>query len=222
LVAYNLYAIEAATGERRWAFRTEYAVASRPAAADGTVYVGSKGNRFYAVDTRTGSAHWQFRASDSIESSPALANGLVYFGSNDGKIYALDMYAIAGMRNTGRRNAERRLRARARLQPRHTKTHSHDLYLKSRGTSRVHRRYTRGRRRARPGSPRHGASAPGDQSPGMATGHRPPASGTTGRGGPRNGEPGARTAAHVQVASRGSRIVRSAPRDRRERQGQRG
>jgi outer membrane protein assembly factor BamB len=37
----NVYALDAATGHRRWAFTTGYEVDSTPAVANGTVYVGS-------------------------------------------------------------------------------------------------------------------------------------------------------------------------------------
>lgn len=52
----GLYALDAASGERRWEFRP-CAVFARPAVADGVLYVhagGRDGGGLYAVDARTG------------------------------------------------------------------------------------------------------------------------------------------------------------------------
>ena len=45
----NLYAIDAATGQQRWAYKTEYWVVSSPAVIDGVVYVGSTDGNIYAL-----------------------------------------------------------------------------------------------------------------------------------------------------------------------------
>jgi outer membrane protein assembly factor BamB len=45
----NLYAVDAATGDQRWAFETGDVVYSSPTVADGTVYVGSYDDNLYAV-----------------------------------------------------------------------------------------------------------------------------------------------------------------------------
>ncbi|MFI8930724.1 PQQ-binding-like beta-propeller repeat protein [Streptomyces sp. NPDC053474] len=47
----NLYAVDAATGKKRWTFPTGHSVGSSPAVADGVVYFGSNDNNLYAVQT---------------------------------------------------------------------------------------------------------------------------------------------------------------------------
>jgi outer membrane protein assembly factor BamB len=46
---YNLYAVDAATGEQRWSFRTADALYGDPVVADGLVYVACDGVGLYAV-----------------------------------------------------------------------------------------------------------------------------------------------------------------------------
>jgi hypothetical protein len=77
-------------GSLRWSYTTGDQVASKPAIAGGTVYVGSGDHRVYALDAATGHLRWSYTTGDSLESSPAIAGGTVYIGSYDHKVYALD------------------------------------------------------------------------------------------------------------------------------------
>jgi outer membrane protein assembly factor BamB len=110
----RLYALEAATGAKKWEFKTGGRVASSPAVANGLVYVLSYDGKFYAIDAKSGEARWSFSTEgerrfaaphlhggspetevvpdpfDFYLSSPVLAQGMVYFGSGDRHIYALD------------------------------------------------------------------------------------------------------------------------------------
>jgi serine/threonine protein kinase len=86
----HLYAVEAASGEREWAFRTGSWVYSSLPVADGTVYVGSGDNHLYAVEAASGEREWAFETGDSVESSPTVADGTVYVGSLDGNLYAVE------------------------------------------------------------------------------------------------------------------------------------
>jgi len=98
----HVYAVDAASGELRWAFATDDVVHASPALAHGLVYVGSWDGRFYALDARTGVRRWVFQAGvdplihnqQGFQSSPAVAGGLVYTGCRDGHLYALD--ALSG------------------------------------------------------------------------------------------------------------------------------
>jgi len=74
----------------KWKFKTEGAVISSPAIADGTAYFGSTDHRLYAVDLQTGRERWKFKTESRVTSSPAVANGRVYFPSYDSQFYALD------------------------------------------------------------------------------------------------------------------------------------
>lgn len=94
----NLYALDAATGDLRWKFRTGDVVHASPAYADGVVYFGSWDSYFYAVDARTGAQKWRFHGGEDplihnqvgFQSSPAVVDGVVYTGCRDAKLYALD------------------------------------------------------------------------------------------------------------------------------------
>ncbi len=94
----NLYALDAATGNLRWKFKTGDVVHASPALADGVLFFGSWDSYFYAVDATTGNEKWRFHAGEDplihnqvgFQSSPAIANGVVYTGCRDANLYALD------------------------------------------------------------------------------------------------------------------------------------
>jgi len=76
-------------GAVKWKFKTDGAVVSSPALADGVVYVGSADGNLYAIDQETGAQKWKVDTGEPIVSSPAVANGLVYFVGSDGALYAV-------------------------------------------------------------------------------------------------------------------------------------
>jgi outer membrane protein assembly factor BamB len=92
------YALDAASGELKWKFRTGDVVHASPAAADGVVFFGSWDSYFYAVDARTGAEKWRFHGGEDpvihnqvgFQSSPAVVNGVVYTGCRDSNLYAID------------------------------------------------------------------------------------------------------------------------------------
>ena len=96
----NVYALDAASGDLKWKFKTGDVVHSSPAVAEGVVYVGSWDTYFYALDATTGAQKWRFKTGDDpvihnqigIQSSPLVADGLVYFGCRDSNLYALDAH----------------------------------------------------------------------------------------------------------------------------------
>jgi outer membrane protein assembly factor BamB len=87
-----LHAVDAATGDQHWTFKTNDTSLSSPTVADGTVYVGSydtgedgqAGNgddagTLYAVDAETGSEQWSIQKCSVIYHPPTVADGTVYF-----------------------------------------------------------------------------------------------------------------------------------------------
>jgi outer membrane protein assembly factor BamB len=94
----NVYAVDAATGDMRWKFKTGDVVHASPAFADGVLFFGSWDSYFYAVDAATGKEKWRFHAGEDplihnqvgFQSSPAVVNGTVYTGCRDANLYALD------------------------------------------------------------------------------------------------------------------------------------
>lgn len=88
----HVYALDAATGRKRWDYPTSKSwVNGTPAVRDGVVYVGtSDSSRFMALDARTGRLRFNFDAKSYVFSSAALAGSLAYFGSHNGRLYAVD------------------------------------------------------------------------------------------------------------------------------------
>ena len=94
----HLYALDTASGELRWKFKTGDVVHASPAYAAGTVYFGSWDSYFYAVDAATGKEKWRFHGGEDalihnqvgFQSSPAVVDGVVYTGCRDSNVYALD------------------------------------------------------------------------------------------------------------------------------------
>jgi outer membrane protein assembly factor BamB len=98
----GVYAVDAATGEKRWRYdvRTAAPVGFEPEApsvADGTVYVPVGGAGVHAVDAVTGDLRWRFRRGLGGGGSLAVADGSVYAssarvvrGDTVGTLYALD------------------------------------------------------------------------------------------------------------------------------------
>ena len=94
-ISGKVWALDAATGHRRWRYTTGGLIDAGPAVAGGTVYVGSYGHAFigagkvYALDAATGHLRWSYTTGSGVPGL-AVAGGTVYAGSRDGKVYALD------------------------------------------------------------------------------------------------------------------------------------
>ena len=89
----KLYALNAATGEKKWEpFETGGAIASAPAVYNNTVYFGSFDRYLYAVDAGDGSLKWksEVEAGKWFWATPIIYNHTVYAPNLDGKIYVLD------------------------------------------------------------------------------------------------------------------------------------
>jgi outer membrane protein assembly factor BamB len=86
----GLYAVDAATGGKRWEIRAGGDIDSAPAVgSDGTIYVGSDDKKLYAINPG-GGVRWAVITGGAIRSSPAIgADGTVYVGSGDGNLYAI-------------------------------------------------------------------------------------------------------------------------------------
>src|ERR1700722_2311859 len=105
----NIYALDAASGQLKWKFKTGDVVHASPAIAGGKLYVGSWDSYFYALDAVTGKEIWRFKTGEDheihnqvgIQSSAAVADGTVYFGCRDSNFYAP---AAAAGKERGRLN----------------------------------------------------------------------------------------------------------------------
>jgi outer membrane protein assembly factor BamB len=95
---HHVYAIDAQSGAKRWAFETGNVVHASPAIVAGVLYIGSWDRNLYALDAASGAPIWKFQTGDDtdtynqigIASSAAVAAGTVFFGCRDGHFYAVD------------------------------------------------------------------------------------------------------------------------------------
>jgi outer membrane protein assembly factor BamB len=99
----GVYALDLASGRRRWRAPTGGRVRATPAVDGSLVIVGSWDGRVYGLDLATGARRWVHRTVGdtldskkfgydrrSVQSSAAIAGGMVFVGSRDGAIYGLD------------------------------------------------------------------------------------------------------------------------------------
>ncbi len=86
----NLHAIDRATGEGKWTYRTRGRVDSSPLAFGDAVVVGSTDGWLYALDQADGHELWKFELGGSLLASPVFASGKLLIGSQGGTLFALE------------------------------------------------------------------------------------------------------------------------------------
>ena len=86
----GVHALNAATGEEIWHFRTEDSVVLPPVVVDGIVYVADFNYRLYALDAATGEEVWSYDTGDVVFAAPTLAGGVAYVVDEDNRLYALN------------------------------------------------------------------------------------------------------------------------------------
>lgn len=78
---FNVYALDARTGEALWAFHTGGAVYSGATVDQGTVYIGSSDMTLYALDAQTGRLRWKQTVEGQIFCPPLVYQGVVCIGT---------------------------------------------------------------------------------------------------------------------------------------------
>lgn len=81
-------AVDAASGQERWRFRTNKPVWSSPLLVKGVLYVAEYDGTVSAVDTDSGTTLSQVRLGGVIHSSPVMAAGSLIVGCDDGTLTA--------------------------------------------------------------------------------------------------------------------------------------
>lgn len=90
---FNLYALNANTGEKIWAFPTNAAIWGQPTYHDGVIFLTSLDQNVYALDAESGDVIWQEELGGAI-SAQAIVNAdenLLYVGAYDNAMHALDI-----------------------------------------------------------------------------------------------------------------------------------
>lgn len=83
-----LFALDAANGKKKWAFRTGGKIYSTPAVWAGMVVAGSTDRFIYGV--KDGREVWKFETAKPVVAAPLISDGVVYIGASDGHFRALE------------------------------------------------------------------------------------------------------------------------------------
>jgi eukaryotic-like serine/threonine-protein kinase len=87
----RVYALDALSGEQRWAFWTWNDVTGDPVIAGDTVYVGSDDSFIYAFDAASGTRRWEFDTTGRIDGAGgAVVDGILYVSTWEDGLYALE------------------------------------------------------------------------------------------------------------------------------------
>lgn len=83
-------AIDLASGEKKWEFKSKSHVYTSPLLHANAVYIGSADGYVYKLDRETGTMIWSYDIGSEVYSSLVEDSGSLYFGSDDGAFYALE------------------------------------------------------------------------------------------------------------------------------------
>jgi outer membrane protein assembly factor BamB len=86
----TVYALNAATGDLDWSYKTGDKIWGTAAVVDGTVYIGSFDKKLYAFNAADGTVKWTFEAGGSFIATPVVQDGVIYVGAFDRTFYAID------------------------------------------------------------------------------------------------------------------------------------
>jgi eukaryotic-like serine/threonine-protein kinase len=86
----TLYAIDRASGARRWGFTADAAVRGAEVSTQGLLYAISENGTLYALNTADGKPRWQASSTGTAKVRPVLSGNLLYVGSEDHNVYALN------------------------------------------------------------------------------------------------------------------------------------
>ncbi|MBL7488860.1 PQQ-binding-like beta-propeller repeat protein [Frankia sp. AgB1.9] len=85
----QLFALDAATGQPRWAFHGASGVDAAPALSGGVLFAGGWDGRVYALDAETGAVRWIQPAGGWVAAAPAVVGDTLYVGCGSGRLYAV-------------------------------------------------------------------------------------------------------------------------------------
>lgn len=89
---HHLYALDAATGQPRWAHDAGAGIATAPIGLEGLIVCGANNGRVYAVEAATGERVWSFDLANGAHvwtDTFSLEQGQLAVGTNDGSLALL-------------------------------------------------------------------------------------------------------------------------------------
>lgn len=95
----HVYALERATGQPRWKYRTELGVMTDVVRDGERLYAVTLNDELICLDLASGRLNWSFRSGFlnkeiiNILTTPALGAGRLFFGGHDGIVHALEARA---------------------------------------------------------------------------------------------------------------------------------
>jgi outer membrane protein assembly factor BamB len=84
------YAVDALTGDKKWAAHAQAGIVSSPAVVGEYVYFGSMDFGVYALDAKSGWQAWREPTEKFVISSPRIVGDRLYIGSSDRHLHCLD------------------------------------------------------------------------------------------------------------------------------------
>ncbi len=85
-----VHAIDLATGQMKWRFRTRGNVDASPVICGDYVYAGSNDRKLYALELKTGREVWSFTAGRGIVAPVAIGRGVLVVGDTGGNVYCFE------------------------------------------------------------------------------------------------------------------------------------
>jgi glucose dehydrogenase len=87
----QILALDAETGQTRWAYDSEGWIWSGAALEQGTLYFGDLDGYLYAIDAETGSEMWKIKSTGAIVNKPLVMNGRIYYTTETPTFFAVDL-----------------------------------------------------------------------------------------------------------------------------------
>lgn len=87
---FTFSALDAATGEERWAIPFQYGGHASPTVRDGVVVVSSQQGWIFALDIDTGEAVWRLPTDGIVFGAASITDDAVLYGTDEGILYNVD------------------------------------------------------------------------------------------------------------------------------------
>ncbi|MBI1900293.1 MAG: PQQ-like beta-propeller repeat protein, partial [Planctomycetia bacterium] len=87
----GIWCVDAARGEKVWAYDAKGSVLSSPVMAEDSVCFSCRDGHVYCLDARSGQSRWRLNLSDSVVASPAVADGRLYAVTVSGRVVCLNV-----------------------------------------------------------------------------------------------------------------------------------